>query len=394
MRRRRRVTGRFFLFLAIPLVIILFLLIRPHLNFGVREDVIFTSTASYEEQRECVFIRDEAVTQSNSTVSVKYVARELTEVSEGEIIANLYTTGYTESLLTRLEKTRQNIQSYHKTLLGSIVDSTLDRLDTIIDMTAVDFKNLANQATRANLLTVVEQLETAMVNRQEYLRQNKRDDTKLTHLYEEENARLGSIQSWQQVSKAPRGGVVSFYLDGYETDLTPAAIDSLSPANIRAVLDGSMLPGSDSINRYGIYRIVDQDTWYVAIAAPAASWSPAVGETYYMTFEGFEDLSFTALTTSVQNSDGTVLGVFEIDSAMGPLIYQRTGRVTLSRSLSSLAVRDRALYNQEGQLGVWVYDIPGGTFVPVEILYQEGGISYIRPLADGALQAGMHILLK
>ena len=45
---------------------------------------------------------------------------------------------------------QQNIQAYHKTLLGTIVDNDLDRLDTIIDMVAVDFKNLATQQTRGN----------------------------------------------------------------------------------------------------------------------------------------------------------------------------------------------------------------------------------------------------
>ena len=180
--RRRKIKGRFFVFLAILLVAV-FLIVRPFLNFGSSEDVIFTSTASYQQQMPCVIIRDEAVTESSATVRVEYIANECTEVSTGDTIANLFTTGYSESLLTKLETTRQNIQAYHKTLLGTIVDSDLNRLETIIDIVALDFKNLVTQQTRGNLQTVVEQLETAMVNRQEYLRQNKRDDTKLTQLY-------------------------------------------------------------------------------------------------------------------------------------------------------------------------------------------------------------------
>ena len=34
-----------------------------------------------------------------------------------------------------------------------------------------------------------------MVNRQDYMRQNKRDDTRLTQLYDQENTQLNSIQS-------------------------------------------------------------------------------------------------------------------------------------------------------------------------------------------------------
>ena len=391
--RRRKIKGRFFVFLAILLVAV-FLIVRPFLNFGSSEDVIFTSTASYQQQMPCVIIRDEAVTESSATVRVEYIANECTEVSTGDTIANLFTTGYSESLLTKLETTRQNIQAYHKTLLGTIVDSDLNRLETIIDIVALDFKNLVTQQTRGNLQTVVEQLETAMVNRQEYLRQNKRDDTKLTQLYEEETSRLNSIQSWRQVSTASTDGVVSFYLDGYENDLTLALLDSLSPTDIQTVISGDPLAHTKDVLSDGIYRIVDQDKWYMAVVESADVWNPVVGQEYFLQLEGFEDLSYDATVTNVQKSSGTVLAIFEINQPIGPLLYQRSGKATLSISLSSLAVRSRALYNQNGQIGIWLYDVPGGTFVPVEVLKTEGDISLIQPAVDGSLQPGQRVLIK
>ena len=42
MRRRRRVTGRFYIFLLIVLLIA-FLIVRPHLSFGSQEAVIMTA---------------------------------------------------------------------------------------------------------------------------------------------------------------------------------------------------------------------------------------------------------------------------------------------------------------------------------------------------------------
>ena len=391
--RRRKIKGRFFVFLAILLVAV-FLIVRPFLNFGSSEDVIFTSTASYQQQMPCVIIRDEAVTESSATVRVEYIANECTEVSTGDTIANLFTTGYSESLLTKLETTRQNIQAYHKTLLGTIVDSDLNRLETIIDIVALDIKNLVTQQNRGNQQTVVEQLETAMVNRQEYLRQNKRDDTKLTQLYEEETSRLNSIQSWRQVSTASTDGVVSFYLDGYENDLTLALLDSLSPTDIQTVISGDPLAHTKDVLSDGIYRIVDQDKWYMAVVESADVWNPVVGQEYFLQLEGFEDLSYAATVTNVQKSSGTVLAIFEINQPIGPLLYQRSGKATLSISLSSLAVRSRALYNQNGQIGIWLYDVPGGTFVPVEVLKTEGDISLIQPAVDGSLQPGQRVLIK
>lgn len=391
--RKRRVKPRFFVFIAILLVAV-FLLVRPLLTASSGVESIIDVNSSITQSMDCVIIRDESVTTSDSTVRVEYIARENTEVSQGDTIASLFTTGYTESLLTRLEEIRQNIQAYHKTLLGTIVDSDLDRLDAVVDICADDFRNLVTQQTRGNLQTVIEQLETAMVNRQDYMRQNKRDDTRLTQLYDQENTQLNSIQSWRVDSTADRDGVLSFYIDGYENDLTAASLDALTPADIRAVLAGSDLATTANTRSTGIYRIVDQDTWYVALVSSADDWIPVVGQNYYLQFEGFADLEYSATVTNVQKSSGTVLAIFEINQPIGPMIYQRTGRATLSISLSSLAVNTRALYNQDGQLGVWLNDVPGGTFVPVEVLSTEGDYSLIQPLVEGALQTGQTVLVK
>ena len=144
MRRRRRATPRFFVFIAIVIAAV-FLIVRPRLSFGVREDIIFEWRSEVSQQVECVIIRDEAVTSSDSIVRVEFLAPENTEVAKGDTIANLFATGYSENLLSRLETTRQNIQAYHKTLLGTIVDNDLERLETIIEITALDFKNLVTR---------------------------------------------------------------------------------------------------------------------------------------------------------------------------------------------------------------------------------------------------------
>lgn len=391
--RRRRVAPRFFVFVAI-LIVAAFLLARPLWDSGSGQALIREVDSSITQSMDCVIIRDESVATSDSTVRIEYIGRENTEVAAGDAIANLYTTGYTESLLTRLEETRQNIQAYHKTLLGTIVDGDLDRMDAIVDICADDFCNLVTQRTRGNLQTVVEQLETAMVNRQDYLRQNKRDDTRLTQLYDEESTRLSSIQSWRVESTADRAGVLSFYIDGYENDLTVAGLDALTAADVRAVLVGGTLANTAQTRQTGLYRIVDQDAWYVALVSNVNSWIPLVGQTYYLQLEGFEDLSYTATVTNVQKTSDTVLAVFRIDQPIGPLIYQRTGRATLSISLKSLAVDTEALYNQDGQIGVWLNDVPGGTFVPVDVLSTEGDLSLIQPVVEGALQTGQQVLVK
>ena len=392
--RRKKVTGRFFLFL-LALLVIAFLIVRPRLFPDSKETVIMMANADQRQTVDCVLLRDESVTMSESTARVEYIAAENSWVDEGSTVANLYATGYSENLLNSLEATRKKIQDYHKQLLANIVDSQLQELDQKVNRKAIEFKNLITRQTTGNLKTVASQLETEMVRRQEYMRQNKRGDSKLTKLYDEENARLASIQSWRTVSAADRSGVVSFYIDGYENDLTPDKLNTLSIADVRAVLAGDRLENTRKTLNDGIYRIVNQNRWYVAVLYSGNTWTPMVGQdNYFVQMEGFDDLTYTAAVHSVQKENDSTLAIFEVRDPIGPLIYRRTGKAQFSITLTGLSVRVEALYNENGQMGVWVYDVPGGTFVPVEVLSTDGSIAMIQPMVEGALQLGQTVLIK
>ena len=393
--RRKRATARFYVLLILLLAVIGFLIARPRLFPRSNETIIMMANSSQVQTVDSVVIRDEALATSESTARVEYLVPENTLVEVKTQVASIYTTGYSESLLGNLETTRQNIQAYHKELLSNIVDADLSRLDGVVDAMALEFKNLINHKTTGNLQNVVAQLETAMVNRQEYLRQNKREDNKLTKLYEAENTALTNIQSWRKVSNADRTGVVSFYIDGYENDLNAKTLDSIGIADIRTVLGGGGLANTKATKSNGIYRIVNQEHWYVAALVEGNSWTPVKGQDdYVVQIDGFDDLSFTASVYSVKKENNTTLAIFEIQAPLGPLVYQRAGKAHFSVTLSGLSVRAEALYDNNGQLGVWLHDTPEGTFVPVEVLSTDGKIAMIKPVTDGALQLGQSVLIK
>ena len=394
MRRKRRVTGRFYIFLLL-LLVIAFLILRPHLFSSGKVVAIMPATAQYSQMMDCVIIRDETVVSSESITRIEYTAPENTLVNAGDTIAYVYTSGYSEGLLAKLEETRRTIQDYHKNnILNNIKDANLERYDTIVDMMVLEFKHLVNGESKGSMLTVAQQLETAMVNRQEYLRQNKREDTKLAKYYDDENTRLSSIQSWRKQEKAADTGVISFYTDGYEKDLSAETIASLSAQDIRTVLSGGRLSKASSVKSTDIYRLVDQDHWYVAVVADTNSWNPVVGWDYYLQIQGFEDLSFTAVVTSVQKESNSLLAVFEINDPMGALIYQRTGKAMISTTLQGLSVVSEAICVENGQTGVLLYDIPGGTFVPVEVLSNDNKMALIQPLTEGAIGTGDRVLVR
>ena len=132
----------------------------------------------------------------------------------------------------------------------------------------------------------------------------------------------------------------------------------------------------------------------VALITDGQSWNPVVGQPYYVEFEGFEDLTYNASVTSVQKEGNTSVAILEIDDPIGSMIYQRIGRARLSATISGLSIETDALYEQNGQMGVWLYDVEGGTFVPVDVLSSDGKTALIQPLVENALQLGQRVLIK
>jgi hypothetical protein len=200
--RRVRIKGRFFVFLAL-VALIAFFIVRPYLSFGERTEVIMMASSNYTKTMDAVIVRDESLVTAESVARIEYIAAEDTLVEEGDDVAYLYSTGYSESELEKLETIRENIQAYHKTMLANIIDPNLERLDLAVNQWALQYKSLVTGKTTGNLITVARQLESAMVARQEYMRSNMRNDLKLNNLYAQENTRLNSIASWR-VSRPPK----------------------------------------------------------------------------------------------------------------------------------------------------------------------------------------------
>ena len=69
MRRRYRVTGRFY-FLLLILAVIAFLIIRPHISFGEKVEVLSIASSAYTHTTDAVIIRDEKLVTADSVTGI------------------------------------------------------------------------------------------------------------------------------------------------------------------------------------------------------------------------------------------------------------------------------------------------------------------------------------
>jgi len=342
-----------------------------------------------------VIMRDETVASMDGNSTMIFVAEEGQYLNAGDEIAYIYSAGYSTKEMQKLESIRQDIRAYHTTILDNIVDTQLELLDRNVHYLAQQMKSLVTRKASGSLINLEIQLSEAMKARQEYLRQNRREDTKLNSLYEDESKRESSISSWRKIETASEAGVVSFYLDGYEQYLSPDNVSNITIDGIKNVLIGRAAgEASDSRLVTNIYRMVKTDKWYILLLSGDASFNPVTGQHFWLQMEGFDDVIYQTSVESILKSGNETLALLSCSDPIGPLLNQRSGNAIISAELNGLYVPAGAIMTVNNLTGVTVYDGAAGSFVPVQVISEDGARVLVTPVAEGSLVQGNYVLVK
>ena len=143
-----------------------------------------------------------------------------------------------------------------------------------------------------------------------------------------------------------------------------------------------------------MFRVVSADKWHIILLSNEADWNPVSGQLITFQMSGFPDVDYAGTVVRTQKSGNDIMAQLEVSGSPGPLINQRKGSAMIGAYLTGLSVPSRAISTQSGQTGVWLSDVPGGTFIPVEVLSSNNNTALIRPLAEGTLTVGWRVLIK
>ncbi len=344
---------------------------------------------------QTLIVRNESVFQQENVSDVRYIAEEATAVSRGDPICTVFTSGFSIRELERLQSYRSQIKDYHKVLLAASTtpDAQLARLETLVLERAQETQALV-RGTHGNLLNQEQLLKEAIAGRHSYLKQKYIEDTKLTRLYDNESSQLQRIETWTKQFTAVDNGIVSFYTDGFEGALNAASYQEYSPQDVRRMLSGQVPEiTSRPKNAMDIFRLVRQYDWGALMLADDLGWNPVIGEEYRMLIESFDSTTVPVTVESVTRAGGEMLVRLKADNAIEPVLYVRSARVQLSKSVITYAVPASALINQDGVIGVVVQYKEGPYLVPIEVVSQDSTQAHVVPLYPGHLYEGLVVRL-
>lgn len=394
----RRRNTMVWLYIGLGLLVVVLLATIFGQMFGGQQQrtaVVTISEQGATYSGDALVVRNEAVFQQENVSSVSYTAEEGAAVNRGDPICTVYTAGFSPKELTLLKTYRTQIKDYQRVLLSAanVPDTQLQRLETTVSERAQETQALVRGA-QGNLLNQELLLKEAISQRHNYLRQKYVEDTKLTRLYDNESNQLQRIETWTKQFAASDNGIVSFYTDGMEAALSPVNVDLYTPQNVRDLLAGQVPDAyARPKNTMDIYRLVRQYDWGALMLADDITWNPVIGDEYLMLIESFESTRVSVTVASITKSGGDLLVRLEADSPIEPILYIRSARVQLSKSVITYSVPASALINQDGVLGVVVQYLEGPYLVPVEVVSQDATQAHVVPVNAGHLYEGLTVRL-
>ncbi|MCD8342059.1 MAG: hypothetical protein LUC87_07925 [Clostridiales bacterium] len=230
---------------------------------------------------------------------------------------------------------------------------------------------LRTQVTRQNLSDLSDSTSTLkqLIYRQDYTYNgNEALDNEISQLQSEIRSMSSQESGSVSTITAERSGIFSSLVDGYESVLTPEALEDLTPSGLEA-LAGQQAEVNESDY---LGKLIYGNTWYYA----AAMSEDTADE---LTLGGSATLRFTSageMTCKVESisdpEDGEVVVVFSSDKYLSEVTLLRDQTVDLildtvtGYRVATSAIR---VENTSGATGVYRLYGAQATWVEVDILY-------------------------
>lgn len=178
------------------------------------------------------------------------------------------------------------------------------------------------------------------------------------------------------------GGIISFYGDGYELELHPGNLDTVSKETLEKLSQDDVLDlKTGQINQGDpVFKIIDKSRWYMILFVdkdhieryqPGATVMVAIGE------DRENPIAMDVRSATQEDGKGRI--VLETNRFYDQLGKIRVSAVTVvTHQVRGLMMDSASLTTQDGVTGVYVKNTAGSyDFVPVEVLGQDGDLTVI-----------------
>lgn len=384
-----------------------------YLFTGFREDLATTVAYSYSVNigtpASALIVREETVL-SDSGSYVDMVLSEGEKASRGEAVALIYSDPSALDTRQEIRTLTAEIEQLNYALSTGTQATDTTKLDDMVIDSIVSLRALTAGGDLTALEDSALNLRT-MVFRRDYSFGDTEAAGELAQLIREKESQLATLnKSLNQVARtvyAPAAGVFSGSVDGFESLISPADLDTLTIGGLDELLSRRQ---SGSTGAAG--KLITDSTWYLAALfegentydlREGRTYTISFSHDYYgdveMTLERIEtegDRTMAVFSSRTKLSDTTLLRVQTVDLVTSRLEGIRIPRKALRVVTEEITTEDGRTVSRN-RYGVFTVVGKQSEWQEVEVLYTGDTFYLVRPVNEASatrLRAGDEVILN
>ena len=321
-------------------------------------------------------LRDEEVLPAQSG-TLSRVRQEGERVGVGQVLARVYANDGALQTVSQIETLELQLQQLQFALTSYLNPDAALKLDTSI---TGDILTLRQSLTGGDYTAAegdIAPLKAAVLKRDHSYASQEEIQTEIKSVEGQIKSLEASLSGTTVTARA--SGTYSAVCDGYETVLTKAFLEEVTPGKL------ARLRPVDEQSNMG--KLIYGDTWYYVVTLPEeqASYLKSQGAVTLRFAKGFDQNIRMQVVSVSAPEDGQAAVTLSCRKylAQTTLLRHQAADVIL-HTYEGLRVPSNALrVSEEGVTGVYCVDGSTTAFRPVTVLYQGQGYALVRA-ADGA----------
>ncbi len=355
-------------------VVSLFILIYFVPNVGEtfqKTRVVTYDTIQVTDRIDCYIIRNEKVIFSNVEGTIDYNISEGERVKKDKEILRINQEKVDPDAENKLELINQRIERINNG--ESIFESDINRIEAQIQ-TNIDEIRTAKDKGDLSLVRKIEEKMRRLIDKKNIILSNTGLKDNSIEVLKEERGQLENMLNQSVFSyKTQDAGLISYYVDGYESELTPINMYLLD----KSELEETSMTGQDTYREKTfpnepLYKIINSPVWYVATWVDSNKIDKyIIGNTVYLNFANGQTkgLIYDIIKDDIGNLVIIEIGHYYPD-------YWKLRKVTtdiIVANYEGIKIDNDSIVEVDGQAGVYTVDINGKyVFEPIKIIGSDG----------------------
>lgn len=341
----------------------------------------YTTTTAIEYEAGAGYYATGFVVRDETPIASEYdittvTAAEGARVAANEVLATGYLTADAQARQTRIAQLHAQIEQlgYAGQYTTSVADQAA--LDTAIGEALTQMTKFLERRDMNSIQDGAAELKGMILRRES----SDADAALITRQLENAQQELTILQSAAEQDTAeitaPKAGYFSAVVDGYETVLTPARLDTLT------VREYDELQPEDVTGNWA-GKLITGDRWYFVTSIPAGELAGVeAGDRVRVTFarDFYSEITMT-VTRVGQNEAGFRILVLSSREFMQSvtLLREQTADVVFIQYTGLRVPKDAVYVDESGQPGVYILESARARWKPITILH-DNGESYVVEL--------------